>query len=507
MLVGYAFVVGFTILEARLGIRLPTSRLLTAVTSQTYAVTSVFHNQNDLATYIALCWPFMLCAFFFTRRLRWLGARRCSSWPSARAAFVRTGSRSSLVAVGISSLAAVVLFWHLGPRLSSRDRQGRDGRSDRGPARRRGWLLFNDSSNDMLRQFRLEALLGQAGSEQGLGPIRTSLTRPRPADRRRAPSRRRPGPGRGHHRVGHRRPRHRQPAQLVARDVRGRRTRRLRAAPRLLRAAGGRSLADRPARPRPVDALPGRGDGRWRCSASTIGAVGPSSSVSFAPMWILYGLGLAVISRVTAGRGAPGAAAAAVAWRHRRLVRAAENGREGPGRLAPLPVAGYRSPSLRPRADPRAAGARRDGCDVLSPTPWVPRVFWRDPRHRRRGQKPRRATRDGIVADYPRVLQLPRRLLFDRLGDIAYRRIRPLPSVRAGGATSCTRTRRCRTARSRSGSRPTSAYRSSSPCTAPTSTSTSRWAAPSSAAPRACSAAPTPSWPTRAPSPACWTAS
>jgi len=29
----------------------------------------------------------------------------------------------------------------------------------------------------------------------------------------------------------------------------------------------------------------------------TLGAVGPSSSVSFAPVWILYGLGLAVISR------------------------------------------------------------------------------------------------------------------------------------------------------------------------------------------------------------------
>ena len=48
----------------------------------------------------------------------------------------------------------------------------------------------------------------------------------------------------------------------------------------------------------------------------TIGAVGPSSSVSFAPVWILYGLGLAVISRsrlaaveaaLTPGRAGPGA--------------------------------------------------------------------------------------------------------------------------------------------------------------------------------------------------------
>ena len=66
---------------------------------------------------------------------------------------------------------------------------------------------------------------------------------------------------------------------------------------------------------------------------------------------------------------------------------------------------------------------------VLSPTPWVPRILWSDPRHRRRGQKPRRATRDGVFAEYPRVVQLPRHLLFDRLGDIAYRRIRRMPSL------------------------------------------------------------------------------
>ena len=44
----------------------------------------------------------------------------------------------------------------------------------------------------------------------------------------------------------------------------------------------------------------------------TIGAVGPSSSVSFAPVWILYGLGLAVISRarLAAAEGRLPAAAA-----------------------------------------------------------------------------------------------------------------------------------------------------------------------------------------------------
>jgi len=70
---------------------------------------------------------------------------------------------------------------------------------------------------------------------------------------------------------------------------------------------------------------------------------------------------------------------------------------------------------------------------VVSPTPYAPRLLWRDPRQRRRGQKPRRALRDGIAAEYPRVPQLPRRLLFDRLGDLAYPVVRRAAAVRSGG--------------------------------------------------------------------------
>jgi glycosyltransferase involved in cell wall biosynthesis len=66
---------------------------------------------------------------------------------------------------------------------------------------------------------------------------------------------------------------------------------------------------------------------------------------------------------------------------------------------------------------------------VISPTPWIPRVLWSSSRMRRRGSKPPRAVRDGIVADYPRFPQPPRRILFDRLGDLAYRRVRGLPAV------------------------------------------------------------------------------
>jgi teichuronic acid biosynthesis glycosyltransferase TuaC len=64
---------------------------------------------------------------------------------------------------------------------------------------------------------------------------------------------------------------------------------------------------------------------------------------------------------------------------------------------------------------------------VISPTPYTPRVLWGSSRLRRRGQKPRSATIDGISVDYPRYLQPPRRIFFDRLGDVAYRSAKRLP--------------------------------------------------------------------------------
>lgn len=81
----------------------------------------------------------------------------------------------------------------------------------------------------------------------------------------------------------------------------------------------------------------------------------------------------------------------------------------------------------------QALALREHGVEasVLSPTPYAPRFLWRDPRQRRRGEKPRRAMRDGIRAEYPRVLQLPRRLFFDRLGDVAYHCVRRLPAVKS----------------------------------------------------------------------------
>ena len=175
LLLAFAAIIGVTVLEYMAGFRLPTSRLTTVVTSQTYAVTSVFHNQNDLATYLAICWPFILGAYFFTRRAGWLAVATFAALFSA-AAFVRTGSRSSLLAVALETVAALVLFEGLASRLATRRGKVIGAVVAVALVIGAGYLLFNDSQSAMLRQFRLETLLGQAEVNRGSGAVRQSLT-------------------------------------------------------------------------------------------------------------------------------------------------------------------------------------------------------------------------------------------------------------------------------------------------------------------------------------------
>jgi len=71
---------------------------------------------------------------------------------------------------------------------------------------------------------------------------------------------------------------------------------------------------------------------------------------------------------------------------------------------------------------------------VISPTPWVPPGLARSERDRRRAAKPLYAHLDGIEVEYPRAFVLPRRLLFDRLGDAYFHAVRPrLPALRSAG--------------------------------------------------------------------------
>ncbi len=311
MLGGYLFILGFTILEATLGVRLPTSRLFDAVSSQSYAVTSVFHNQNDLATYIALCWPFMLTAFFFTRRKLWrILSLLCIALGAI--AFVRTGSRSSLVAIGFSSMAALGLFTNLGARLATRTGKLVGGLAVLFLVAAAGYLLFNDSESDMLRQFRLESLIAQAQAGSGSGAIRTSLT------------------SRGLEIVGTTHLLGAGPGQaesIIASGVDGLGISNLHNWWLETYANGGLVgfalhfvfFVGLVAALWPVAKNAPDPFLRYLASGTvlaligyTIGALGPSSALSFAPMWILYGLGLAVVCRARSSSVCDGNACVAV---------------------------------------------------------------------------------------------------------------------------------------------------------------------------------------------------
>lgn len=171
---GFVLILGFSILEARLGIRMPTSRLLNGPLSQQYALTSVFHNQNDLATFIAISWPFVLTPLFLTRRLAWR-LLSVSGIALALFALVHTGSRSSLLAIALETLVLVIWFARLGARLDSR--KGRIVGVTLAAILIAGasYLLFNNSDSAMLRQFRLEALLANVQAGHGSGDTRITL--------------------------------------------------------------------------------------------------------------------------------------------------------------------------------------------------------------------------------------------------------------------------------------------------------------------------------------------
>ena len=301
----YTFVVGVTVLEAG---GHPPAHLapLTAVTSQTYAVTSVFQNQNDLATYLAICWPFMLGAFFFTRRVRWLGARPARFGLGA-AAFVRTGRARACWTPDPLPPSSCSGTSRRGSRAAPRQALGARGG---GPRRGRPAGCCSTTSDRHAPPVPSGGALSQARG--GQGPRRD----PHHLLERGLNRRRHAAPGRGA-RAGR---------GLVATGTEALGIGNLhnwwletyangglaglRPATRLLRRARDRAVAasrgPTPTRSTPI----------WRaatCGAGRLdlGAFGPSTSLSFAPMWILFGLGLAIRARACAALRAP---QPALAW-------------------------------------------------------------------------------------------------------------------------------------------------------------------------------------------------
>lgn len=92
--------------EARLGIRLPTSQLFGKNNS---AATSFFGNQNNFATYLTLSLPYFLClpVVFRDARLALVGA---IGSVLTLACLMFTGSRSNLLATGLVILGFVVFL-------------------------------------------------------------------------------------------------------------------------------------------------------------------------------------------------------------------------------------------------------------------------------------------------------------------------------------------------------------------------------------------------------------
>jgi teichuronic acid biosynthesis protein TuaE len=154
--------------EGTLGLHLPSS----VYGGQRIArfATGFFYNPNDLATYLAICLPFLLVGLFLTRRAS-LKALALLGLALSAYALVHTGSRVALVAIGFETLLVMAVLFA------------------RGWVRHRGaivvigvallaglaFLAFNSSQSPVLNQFRLANVSQEVGSASGSSRVRVTL--------------------------------------------------------------------------------------------------------------------------------------------------------------------------------------------------------------------------------------------------------------------------------------------------------------------------------------------
>jgi len=99
----------FALLEIATDFRLPTSGLVGLPERYQWAATSFFHNQNDFATYIALWLPLLVAVPFFTRKVAPLACTFVGSMISALC-LLYTGSRTNLLALGLMAPALLIVL-------------------------------------------------------------------------------------------------------------------------------------------------------------------------------------------------------------------------------------------------------------------------------------------------------------------------------------------------------------------------------------------------------------
>lgn len=282
-----------------------------ALVSTSQKATAWFVNANDLATYFAICWPFVLLGVIVTRRAR---LRACGLLLlAALAAIVLfTGSRTSLVTIAVQTVivgfVTVRCGWLTGRRLVL------TGALLVVLIGGMGILALNETDIPFLRQFRLVGVAEDVQAGQGSGDVRLSLAKAgfSAANRYFYAG---VGPGNAEELT-------KQSEEVsvafgnlhswwfevfVNSGLPG-------FVLFVLFFAGCIVVCWRAMR-----RSRSRTEG-WLAAAVTtallgfiVGAFGPSTAASFAPMWVLYGLALAVVVRARDGDGAAAAAGGAAA--------------------------------------------------------------------------------------------------------------------------------------------------------------------------------------------------
>ncbi len=107
--IAFAVVSLISLMEIVAGVRLPTSRLAGRSSDVAFAATSVFGNENNLATYLTLTLPYLIVLPIVFRDVR-LRALGLGGGLAALMALLYTGSKANLLALGIILITLLLFF-------------------------------------------------------------------------------------------------------------------------------------------------------------------------------------------------------------------------------------------------------------------------------------------------------------------------------------------------------------------------------------------------------------